>query len=50
MARVVTPAAPWPFGPSRLDAQPAYAPFVRLAARHAGPEAIGLLGHLLRQR
>jgi ubiquinone/menaquinone biosynthesis C-methylase UbiE len=30
--------------PSRLDSQPAYAPFVQMAARHAGPEALGLLG------
>jgi ubiquinone/menaquinone biosynthesis C-methylase UbiE len=45
MARVVTAGGTVAFSvPSRLDAQPAYAPFVRLAARHAGPEAIGLLG------
>jgi SAM-dependent methyltransferase len=30
--------------PGRLDAQPAYAPFVEMAARHAGPEAASLLG------
>jgi len=29
--------------PSRLDAQPAFAPFVTMAARHAGPEALSLL-------
>jgi alkanesulfonate monooxygenase SsuD/methylene tetrahydromethanopterin reductase-like flavin-dependent oxidoreductase (luciferase family) len=29
--------------PARLDAQPAYAPFVAMAVRHAGPEAAGLL-------
>jgi hypothetical protein len=30
--------------PSRLEAQPAYAPFVEMVARHAGPEALRLLG------
>ncbi len=30
--------------PGRLDAQPAYGPFVEMAARHAGPEAASLLG------
>ena len=45
MARVVTAGGTVAFSvPSRLDAQPAYAPFVDMAARHAGPEAIGLLG------
>jgi ubiquinone/menaquinone biosynthesis C-methylase UbiE len=45
MARVVTAAGTVAFSvPSRLESQPAYAPFVELAARHAGPEAIGLLG------
>jgi ubiquinone/menaquinone biosynthesis C-methylase UbiE len=29
---------------NRLEAQPAYAPFVDVAARHAGPDAIRLLG------
>lgn len=29
--------------PSRLDSQPAYGPFVEVAARHAGPEAVSLL-------
>lgn len=29
---------------SRLDAQPAFRPFVTMAARHAGPEAMSLLG------
>ena len=29
--------------PSSLDAQPAYRPFVDLAARHAGPEAVAML-------
>jgi ubiquinone/menaquinone biosynthesis C-methylase UbiE len=29
--------------PASLDAQPAYGPFVEMAARHAGPEAISLL-------
>jgi ubiquinone/menaquinone biosynthesis C-methylase UbiE len=44
MARVVTPGGTVAFSvPSRLASQPAYAPFVAMAARHAGPEAIGLL-------
>lgn len=44
MARVVTPAGTVAFSvPARLDAQPAYAPFVGMAARHAGPEATSLL-------
>jgi SAM-dependent methyltransferase len=44
MARVVTAGGTVAFSvPSRLDAQPAYAPFVAMAARHAGPEALGLL-------
>ena len=30
--------------PAHLAAQPAYAPFVEMAARHAGPEAVSLLG------
>lgn len=30
--------------PGTLAAQPAYGPFVEMAARHAGPEAISLLG------
>ena len=30
--------------PSSLDAQPAYKPLVDLAARHAGPEAVAMLG------
>ncbi len=29
---------------SKLEAQPGYGPFVEVAARHAGPEAISLLG------
>ncbi|HEX6420107.1 MAG TPA: methyltransferase domain-containing protein [Acidimicrobiales bacterium] len=29
---------------ARLDEQPAYGPFVEVAARHAGPEAVDLLG------
>ena len=45
MARVVTAGGTVAFSvPSRLDAQPAYAPFVQMVARHAGPEAIDLLG------
>jgi ubiquinone/menaquinone biosynthesis C-methylase UbiE len=44
MARVVTTHGTVAFAvPSRLASQPAYAPFVELAARHAGPEATGLL-------
>lgn len=30
--------------PSSLEAQPAYRPLVELAARHAGPEAVDMLG------
>lgn len=30
--------------PASLDAQPAYGPFVEMAARHAGPAAVSLLG------
>jgi ubiquinone/menaquinone biosynthesis C-methylase UbiE len=30
--------------PSGLRTQPAYAPFVEMAARHAGPDAVSLLG------
>jgi ubiquinone/menaquinone biosynthesis C-methylase UbiE len=30
--------------PAHLPAQPAYAPFVEMAARHAGPDAVSLLG------
>ena len=45
MARVVMTGGTVAFSvPSRLDAQPAYAPFVEMAARHAGPEALSLLG------
>jgi ubiquinone/menaquinone biosynthesis C-methylase UbiE len=45
MARVVTATGTVAFSvPSRLESQPAYAPFVEMAARHAGPEATGLLG------
>jgi len=45
MARVVTAGGTVAFSvPSRLDAQPAYAPFVEMVARHAGPEALRLLG------
>jgi hypothetical protein len=45
MARVVTAGGTVAFSvPSTLDAQPAYAPFVRMVARHAGPDAVGLLG------
>ena len=45
MARVVKPTGTvavqvW----GRLEAQPGYGPLVRIAARHAGPEAVGLLG------
>lgn len=44
MARVVVPGGTvavqvW----DRREAQPAYAPFIEVAARHAGPEAIDLL-------
>jgi ubiquinone/menaquinone biosynthesis C-methylase UbiE len=45
MARVVTAGGTVAFSvPGRLESQPAYAPFVAMVARHAGPEAIGLLG------
>jgi ubiquinone/menaquinone biosynthesis C-methylase UbiE len=45
MARVVTAGGTVAFSvPSQLASQPAYAPFVAMAARHAGPEAVGLLG------
>jgi len=45
MARVVKADGTVAFSvPGRLDSQPAYAPFVQMAARHAGPEAISLLG------
>jgi ubiquinone/menaquinone biosynthesis C-methylase UbiE len=45
MARVVTTGGTVAFSvPSRLQSQPAYAPFVELAARHAGPAAVDLLG------
>jgi ubiquinone/menaquinone biosynthesis C-methylase UbiE len=44
MARVVTAGGTVALAvPSRLVSQPAYAPFVELAARHAGEEATGLL-------
>ena len=45
MGRVVTPEGTVAFSvPSRLESQPAYAPFVAMAARHAGPDAVGVLG------
>ena len=45
MARVVTAGGAVAFSvPSRLASQPAYAPFVGMAARHAGSHAAGLLG------
>ena len=45
MARVVTARGTVAFSvPDRLPSQPAYAPFVAMVARHAGPEARGLLG------
>ncbi|MFF2115354.1 class I SAM-dependent methyltransferase [Rhodococcus koreensis] len=45
MARVVTPGGRVAVAvPGALDAQPAFAPFVDMAARHAGPEAMSLLG------
>jgi ubiquinone/menaquinone biosynthesis C-methylase UbiE len=45
MARVVTAGGTVALAvPSRLASQPAYAPFVELAAHHAGAEATGLLG------
>lgn len=44
MARVVTPGGTVAVVvPSRLDAQVAFAPFVDLAARHAGPAVVSLL-------
>jgi hypothetical protein len=44
MSRVVTPNGTVAVCvPASLDAQPAYGPFVEMAARHAGPEAISLL-------
>jgi SAM-dependent methyltransferase len=45
MRRVATPGAIVAAAvPGRLDAQPAYAPFVEMAVRHAGPQAASLLG------
>jgi ubiquinone/menaquinone biosynthesis C-methylase UbiE len=45
MRRVATPGAIVAAAvPGRLDAQPAYAPFVEMAARHTGPQAASLLG------
>jgi SAM-dependent methyltransferase len=44
MARVAAPAGTVAvLVPAGLDAQPAYGPFVDMAARHAGPEARSLL-------
>jgi ubiquinone/menaquinone biosynthesis C-methylase UbiE len=44
MARVVGASGTVAFVvPGRLESQPAYAPFVQMAARHAGPEAVSLL-------
>ena len=44
MARVVVAGGTVALSvPGRLADQPAYAPFVELAARHAGPDAVGLL-------
>ncbi|MGH9154410.1 MAG: class I SAM-dependent methyltransferase [Acidimicrobiales bacterium] len=44
MARVLTPGGTVAaLVPSSLDAQPAYGPFVDMAAQHAGPEARSLL-------
>jgi ubiquinone/menaquinone biosynthesis C-methylase UbiE len=44
MARVVTASGTVAFVvPGRLESQPAYAPFVEMAARYAGPEALSLL-------
>lgn len=44
MTRVLTPGGTLAvLVPSSLDAQPAYGPFVAMAARHAGPEARSLL-------
>ena len=45
MARVVAPGGTVAIAvPSSLPSQPAYGPFVEIAARHAGPEALSLLG------
>jgi SAM-dependent methyltransferase len=45
MARVVGPGGTVAIVvPGRLASQPAYGPFVEIAARHAGPEALSLLG------
>jgi SAM-dependent methyltransferase len=45
MARVVSDSGTVAIAvPGPLDAQPAFQPFVELAARHAGPEAMALLG------
>jgi SAM-dependent methyltransferase len=45
MARVVKPGGAVAVAvPARLESQPAYAGFVEMAARHAGPEALSLLG------
>jgi ubiquinone/menaquinone biosynthesis C-methylase UbiE len=45
MARVTRPGGVVALAvPASLDAQPAYGPFVDLAAREAGPEATSLLG------
>jgi SAM-dependent methyltransferase len=44
MARVVEPRGTVALVvPGRLESQPAYAPFVEMAARHAGPDATSLL-------
>ena len=44
MGRVVTAAGTVGIVvPGRLQSQPAYGPFVEVAARHAGPEAVSLL-------
>jgi ubiquinone/menaquinone biosynthesis C-methylase UbiE len=44
MGRVVRPGGTVAIAvPSRLDAQVAFSPFVDMAARHAGPEAMSLL-------
>lgn len=45
MARSVTPGGTVAIAvPGRLDGQVAFSPFVAMAARHAGPEAMSLLG------
>ena len=45
MARVVGPGGTVAIAvPGRLDHQAAFAPFIDVAARHAGPEAMSLLG------